>query len=298
MNIYKFIVFLFLFLINDAINAQNVTNTTTGRVWMDKNLGASQVATSSTDALSYGSLFQWGRAADGHESRTSLTTTNVSSTSNPGDSLFVLGSDDWLSPSVDTLWQGLNGLNNPCPQGFRIPTEAEWLAEMQSWSSQDAAGAFGSVLKLSIGGARSRMSGTIGNVSTFVGYRSSDLNGADTRNLGISTNTALMGDRARADGNCVRCIMDNGSTAINLLKNVQFKISPNPASDYFTVSFDQVIEGQIVLFNISGQELLREVFQSDKKTIDLYNLKLSGVLIVKVTDKQGIPLFVRELIVK
>ena len=32
----------------------------TGKIWMDKNLGATQVATSSTDAASYGDLYQWG----------------------------------------------------------------------------------------------------------------------------------------------------------------------------------------------------------------------------------------------
>ena len=46
----------------------------TGKIWMDKNLGATQVATSSTDAASYGSLYQWGRNTDGHESRTSAVT--------------------------------------------------------------------------------------------------------------------------------------------------------------------------------------------------------------------------------
>ena len=45
-----------------------------GRVWMDRNLGASQVATSSTDTNSYGDLYQWGRGADGHQLRISNTT--------------------------------------------------------------------------------------------------------------------------------------------------------------------------------------------------------------------------------
>jgi hypothetical protein len=45
----------------------DVTNSTTGKTWMDRNLGASRQATSSTDYLAYGALFQWGRAADGHE---------------------------------------------------------------------------------------------------------------------------------------------------------------------------------------------------------------------------------------
>ena len=58
-----------------------VTNPTTGKTWMDKNLGANQVATSIADSASYGSLFQWGRLADGHELSTS-NTTSIISTSN------------------------------------------------------------------------------------------------------------------------------------------------------------------------------------------------------------------------
>ena len=49
---------------------------TTGQVWMDRNLGASRVATSSTDSAAYGDLYQWGRGTDGHEKRTSSTTSD------------------------------------------------------------------------------------------------------------------------------------------------------------------------------------------------------------------------------
>jgi hypothetical protein len=56
----------FLFLTSTcALNAQttivDVTNPTTGATWMDRNLGATQVATSSTDAAAYGDLYQWCR---------------------------------------------------------------------------------------------------------------------------------------------------------------------------------------------------------------------------------------------
>ena len=47
-----------------------VTNPATGRTWMDRNLGASRVATGNTDAEAYGDLYQWGRAADGHQKET------------------------------------------------------------------------------------------------------------------------------------------------------------------------------------------------------------------------------------
>jgi hypothetical protein len=58
----------------------DVTNPTTGKTWMDRNLGATQVATSSTDAAAYGDLYQWGRGNDGHQCRTSSTTTELSAT--------------------------------------------------------------------------------------------------------------------------------------------------------------------------------------------------------------------------
>lgn len=48
---------------NVVTTVVDVTNPTTGKTWMDRNLGASQAATSSTDDLAYGDLYQWGRRA-------------------------------------------------------------------------------------------------------------------------------------------------------------------------------------------------------------------------------------------
>jgi formylglycine-generating enzyme required for sulfatase activity len=53
---------------------------------------------------------------------------------------------DWRNPQNDNLWQGVSGTNNPCPSGYRLPTEAEWEAERQNWSSNNTAGAFASPL--------------------------------------------------------------------------------------------------------------------------------------------------------
>ncbi len=39
----------------------------TAPLWMDRNLVASQVATASDDTLAFGDVYQWGRAADGHQ---------------------------------------------------------------------------------------------------------------------------------------------------------------------------------------------------------------------------------------
>lgn len=48
----------------------------TGKIWMDRNLDATQEATSSRDVASYGYLYQWGRLSDGHQKRSSPTTKN------------------------------------------------------------------------------------------------------------------------------------------------------------------------------------------------------------------------------
>ncbi|MBC8255748.1 MAG: hypothetical protein H8E85_00365, partial [Candidatus Marinimicrobia bacterium] len=124
----------------------------------------------------------------------------------------------------DDLWQGLDGVNNPCPQGFRLPTEVEFESERLTWDSNDAQGAFNSPLKLTLTGARSRVSGQIGNVGMFAGYRTSTLSGGSARVMGISSTNAFMGTRERADGNCVRCIMNevnlgdlNGDDSIDIL---------------------------------------------------------------------------------
>ena len=123
-----------------AQSVESVTNANTGRTWMNRNLGASQVAVSITDDSAYGSLFQWGRQADGHQLRTSSSTSVVSQTEIPANDLFIWGGDDWLSPENNNLWQGVNGINNPFPEGFRVPTAAEWQEEMSSWSSTDGEG--------------------------------------------------------------------------------------------------------------------------------------------------------------
>ena len=48
-----------------------------------------------------------------------------------GDGLFK--SMDW-----GTNWIPINGINNPCPQGFRIPIESEFEEERLSWLSNNS----------------------------------------------------------------------------------------------------------------------------------------------------------------
>ena len=187
-----------------------VTSPMTGKIWMDRNLGAVQAATSSTDSDSYGYLYQWGRSSDGHQERTSGTTSTLSPTDNPGNGFYILGQgspNDWRTTPNPNLWQGANGINNPCPSGYRLPTDVELDAEVQTWSSSNAAGAYASPLKLPKSGYRSDSNGAvISNGSSGCYWTSTIGSSNSSRGLHFTNTSVGIGNNARAYGFAVRCI--------------------------------------------------------------------------------------------
>jgi len=187
------------------------TVTSAGQVWMDRNLGALRVALSVDDYHAYGWLYQWGRLSDIHQDRESGTTATLSLGDNPSHDDFILSADpplDWRSPQNPNLWQGASGINNPCPTGFRVPTEAEWQTEIDSWNTQDAAGAFASPLKLVVAGNRIWNNGFVSVDGETGVYWSSTVSGNSARYLYLHTSGYAWYSGPRAAGFSVRCIMD------------------------------------------------------------------------------------------
>ncbi len=190
-----------------------VNSPATGKTWMDRNLGASRAATSSTDASSFGGLYQWGRGADGHQRRGSGTTSVRSDDHTPGHGDFIITGfeEPWYHhPMDDDLWQGVNGINNPCPDGYRLPTATELDEEWKSWSTNDAAGAFASPLKWSLAGLRDYSNGSIHLAGSFGYYWSSTMGspGRYIHTLGFNSIPAEIYELALSNGHSVRCIMD------------------------------------------------------------------------------------------
>ena len=182
-----------------------------GRYWMDRNLGASQVATAFDDSAAYGDLFQWGRSDDGHQSRTSGTTVTLANNNTPGHGNFIRSSsspNDWITPQNDSLWQGANGVNNPCPAGWRLPTIVEGQAEINAGGWIDRNSAYASPLKLTATGYRDRTSAALIVVGNYGDYWTASVSGTMASVLRINGLGAYAETLARGFGVAVRCIRD------------------------------------------------------------------------------------------
>jgi uncharacterized protein (TIGR02145 family) len=206
-----------------------ITSAVTGRKWMDRNLGASRVATASNDRMAYGHLFQWGRPADGHQlvNFTSPTagagvngkTKTLATSDVPGNSLFITPDNtveqngvyvyDWRNDQNTNRW-AINSQGS-CPSGWHVPTTAEWGAETGITNLTTGY----NQLKLTAAGFRygdfdgSGREGTVRSAGSFAWYWSSSVwpSGAGFSSFkSISSNESLTDLAGRAYGMPIRCI--------------------------------------------------------------------------------------------
>jgi len=139
--------------------------------WATRNLdvGGKFVA----NPTDYGALYQWGRKADGHESRTSprypsddtssengtvsgtaLDANGQVKTTHAAYGRFIKTNAtpyDWRSPQDAALWNAgtettpVKTANDPCPAGWRLPTKTELESlGAGTWQSSPAGRKFGS----------------------------------------------------------------------------------------------------------------------------------------------------------
>jgi len=164
-----------------TVNPVEVGVVINGIRWATRNLAAHGKFVKNPEDL--GALFQWGRKGDGHEQRTSLTyfgnnpsypigivtgeenfdTHGQIVSTHPAFGKFIrcyykygstshssFLSPDWRLPSDDALWNSgsetapVKTANDPCPNGWRLPTGNELLTlkSAGNWTDNPALGYF------------------------------------------------------------------------------------------------------------------------------------------------------------
>ena len=204
------------------------------KVWLTNNLGADYANINSehfnlmgrmapgdqNDTKSYGSHFQWQRKADGHElidwtkMKTPAAsvhytppTTLANSWYNAGTNSYIDdgGFDNsWVNSTLATagpfnLWQA-NGANNPCPNGFHVPTKTEfddYLNAVGGWSGMQT----DPQLRLPGAGNRQYAGGYTMNEGSHYYWASTTSSVNPTRPDGIN-------NRRQSRSVSVRCIQD------------------------------------------------------------------------------------------
>lgn len=189
----------------------------TGKYWLDRNIGASQVCTSMTDTNCYGDYFQWGRSADGHEKSTSSTTTTKATSLVPGHSNFIDVSTDWTTDdSARTQraanWAATDG-SSVCPSGYRVPTIDELAAETTDltgdFAVSNATDAFNGFLGLPAGGYRFTVGGNMQNVGTLMSIASTTLGTTKIKTFDADSSSAVIFQNSTISyGINVRCIQN------------------------------------------------------------------------------------------
>ncbi len=149
---------------HDILEYCPVISPDTAKIWLDRNLGATEVCSVPEDTACSGDYYQWGRYSDGHQHSDDTNTTQASDVNNAGDK-FIIENDDWASTDTDgsirsANWSKTDG-SSVCPAGYSVPTLAELTDE-----NTDATNGF---LRLPFSGFRD-INGTVDHLAPGAGH--------------------------------------------------------------------------------------------------------------------------------
>jgi len=209
----------------------------TGKIWLDRNLGATRACTSIDDKACFGDYYQWGRAADGHESIDSLRSTTQATDINNSGSRFISSRsfEDWAIVDLNgsqriANWSSSDG-SVICPSDYRVPTLEELKVETLDEGVSNKTSAYNNFLKFPSAGysefgylaVKARVFGAVW-VNT-----SSELHDAKSRNL-VFHDIAHFNHTLRKVGYNIRCVKDISRLDKGLLAHYEFEENTDDTS--------------------------------------------------------------------
>lgn len=231
-----------------------VTSPKTGKIWLDRNLGANEVCNGNNSDNCIGDYYQWGRKTNGHEIKNSATSNELITSDVSSDGKFITPESSpyhWEDSQKSTdLWNGVSAINNVCPTGFKVPTKYELEAEFVKESTENPKDSF---LKVPASSYRNK-DGSMYTSSTNTYLWT---NNTDSSIISFDGFVFKFDDRVRFEdentslGIPVRCIKDYEDTQAPIISNVKIgnTILNNGATnvsvtDDITIEFSEEIRAE------------------------------------------------------
>lgn len=284
-----------------------------GVLWATRNLdvGGGFVA----NPENYGALFQWGRKADGHESRASSITTTLATTDNPGHGNFIFATsfpNDWRSTPNNALWNAgtettpVKAANDPSPTGYRVPTATELLALLDYYKVTNECTtlngvngrkftdiATGKSIFLPAAGVRNCPTGAVeyaGNAGPYGHYW-----GSSSQAVGINPNCAsdlsficdgvVCSADCRDAGKSVRPVFVSATAVPSIPVEGAVRVFPNPVKDELYINHLPADHLPFIILDLRGKQIINGQHQNGQ-SINVSALP-AGVYMIKVGDWHG-----------
>ncbi|MFK5937033.1 MAG: Ig-like domain-containing protein [Sulfurimonas sp.] len=202
-------------IIKNGVTYNTVKSPYTGKLWLDRNLGASKVCSALDDTACYGNYYQWGRNQDGHQKSNSAKTRVRAKKIYKAGTKFIKNEEDWSAVDSNgakraSNWSATDG-SSICPTGYRVPTNRELAAETTAANSavSNKTDAFKNFLKLPSAGYRYAYNGKKDNQATYgFVWTTSAIGKNEAKNLQFDAYDTVFKESYRAFGFSVRCVKD------------------------------------------------------------------------------------------
>ena len=284
-----------------------------GVLWATRNLdvGGGFVA----NPENYGALFQWGRKADGHESRASSITTTLATTDNPGHGNFIFATsfpNDWRSTPNNALWNAgtettpVKAANDPSPTGYRVPTATELLALLDYYKVTNECTtlngvngrkftdiATGKSIFLPAAGVRNFSTGAVeyaGNAGPYGHYWGSSsqaigINPSCASDLSFICDGVVCSADCRDAGKSVRPVFVSATAVPSVPAESAVRVFPNPVKDELYINHLPTDHLPFIIFDLRSKQMINGQYQNGQ-SIHVSALP-AGVYMIKVGDWHG-----------